>query len=98
MSNNIKYTLSILFCSIMAITSCKKDDKTFGDLTSPDKPVIDVQVVGKTTAAPYGDSTGKIIVTVTSANAINYKVNFNFYSLTISIKYLFKCTDWFTGA
>jgi hypothetical protein len=76
MSNTIKYTLSILFCSLIALTSCKKEDKTFGELTTPDKPVIDVQVVGKTTAAPFGDSTGKIIVTITSANAINYKVNF----------------------
>lgn len=76
MSNNIKYTAVLLFSMLFSFSSCTKVDRTFGDLTPPSAPIIDVLVVGKTATAPYGDSTGKIIVTVTSSNAINYKVSF----------------------
>lgn len=76
MLHNIKFTSALLFSMLVFISSCTKEDKTFGDLTPPSAPVIDVLVVGKTASAPYGDSTGKIIVTITSSNAINYKVSF----------------------
>lgn len=76
MSKNIKCIAGILCFLLITVSSCTKEDKTFGDLTAPSAPVIDVQVVGKTTAAPYGDSSGKVIITVTSSNAINYKVSF----------------------
>jgi hypothetical protein len=76
MSKNIKCIAGILFSLLLTVSSCTKEDKTFGDLSAPTAPVIDVQVVGKTTAAPHGDSSGKVIVTITSTNAINYKVSF----------------------
>lgn len=76
MFNTIKNISGILFCLLVTVSSCTKEDKTFGDLTAPSTPVIDVQVVGKTATAPYGDSTGKIIINITSTNAINYKVSF----------------------
>lgn len=76
MLKNIKCIAAILFSLLLTVSSCTKEDKTFGDLTAPTAPVIDVQVVGKTTAAPYGDSSGKVIITITSSNAINYKVSF----------------------
>lgn len=76
MSKNIKCITGILFSLLLTVSSCTKEDKTFGDLSAPTAPVIDVQVVGKTTAAPHGDSSGKVIVTITSTNAINYKVSF----------------------
>ena len=76
MSNKIKNIAGILFFLLITVSSCTKEDKTFGDLTAPSTPVIDVQVVGKTTTAPYGDSSGKVLINITSANAINYKVSF----------------------
>jgi hypothetical protein len=76
MLQNIKYISGILFALLLTVSSCTKEDKTFGDLTAPSAPIIDVLVVGKTATAPYGDSSGKVIVTVTSSNAINYKVSF----------------------
>lgn len=76
MSKNIKCIAGILFSLLLTVSSCTKEDKTFGDLTPPSAPVIDVQIVGKTATAPYGDSSGKVIITITSTNAINYKVSF----------------------
>lgn len=76
MSNTIKNIIGILFCLLISVSSCTKEGKTFGDLTAPSTPVIDVQVVGKTATAPYGDSSGKVIINITSTNAINYKVSF----------------------
>ena len=76
MLHNTKYTAVLLFSILFFASSCTKESKTFGDLTPPSAPIIDVLVVGKTSTAPYGDSIGKIIVTITSSNAINYKVSF----------------------
>ncbi len=76
MNNKIKSVLFIFFAILIGFTSCKKEDKTFGELISPSKPVIEVQVVGKTVANPDGDGTGRVKVSVTSANAINYKFDF----------------------
>jgi hypothetical protein len=73
---NIKTIPLILLAMLFGFSSCTKEDKTFGDLTTPQKPVIDVQVVGKTATAPNGDGSGNVTVTVTSANAINYKIDF----------------------
>ena len=72
----IKSIFVIFFAILFGFYSCKKEDKTFGELTSPSKPVIDVQVAGKTGANPEGDGTGKVTVSVTSSNAINYKFDF----------------------
>ena len=76
MSNNFKNIAIVFFASIFTIIGCKKEDKTFGGLTPPATPVITVDIVGKTTANPTGDGSGKIVVTVNAANAINYKVDF----------------------
>ncbi|MDI9366226.1 MAG: hypothetical protein QM541_14815 [Flavobacterium sp.] len=86
MSKNIKCISGIVFSLLLTLSSCTKQDKTFGDLTAPSAPVIDVQVVGKTTAAPYGDSSGKVIITITSTNAINYKVSFGDGTDTLGTK------------
>jgi hypothetical protein len=76
MSTNFKNLAIVCVASLFALVGCKKEDKTFGDLTPPGKPSIAVEIVGATTADPTGDGSGKVIVTVTSANAINYKVDF----------------------
>jgi len=76
MNINIKIFSSFMLSTLLMLSSCKKEENTFGDLTPPAKPAIAVQVVGKTTAAPNGDGSGKVIVTITSANGINYKVDF----------------------
>lgn len=72
---NIKTISFLLFLIALAI-GCKKDEATFGSLTAPAKPVLNIDVVGKTDAMPYGDGSGKIIITATSDNAINYRFDF----------------------
>ncbi len=76
MRTNIKLIYIFTILSLIGLSSCKKEDKTLGELTTPDKPAIDVQIAGKSATAPYGDGTGLVTVTTTSANAINYKIDF----------------------
>jgi hypothetical protein len=76
MTTNIKSFLIVATASLFGFSSCKKEDKTLGEITSPEKPTINVQLVGKTAALPNGDGTGAVIVTIASTNAINYKVDF----------------------
>lgn len=73
---NIKNSLIVLAVSLFAFIGCKKEDKTFGDLTPPETPTISVDIAGKTAVDTAGDGSGKITVTVTAAHAINYKVDF----------------------
>jgi hypothetical protein len=76
MTTNIKSFFIVVIASLFGFSSCKKEDKTLGDITTPEKPIINIQLVGKTAALPNGDGTGAVNVSITSANAINYKVDF----------------------
>jgi len=76
MSYRIKFSLGLLTAFLFLITGCSKEDKTFGDLTAPASPAIDVNIIGKNTVDTAGDGSGKIVVTLQAANAINYKVDF----------------------
>lgn len=76
MNNYLKTTLSVLALMVVCLFGCKKEDKTFGPLTSPSKPVIDLTLIGKDAENPNGDGSGKIVLKATSENAISYKVDF----------------------
>lgn len=76
MLNTIKQTSAVILASLMLLVGCKKEDKTFGDLTPPEKPVITVDVVGKTPTRPAGDGSGSVNFTIVSKNAINYTIDF----------------------
>lgn len=74
--NKIKFALNFFFALPFLIVGCEKDNATFGDLTAPDKPDVKIEVLGQSTAMPNGDGSGKIVITATSNNAINYKFDF----------------------
>jgi hypothetical protein len=76
MSYRIKTSLGLLTALLLLIVGCKKEDKTFGDLTPPGAPDINVNIIGKNAVDTAGDGSGKIIVTLQATNAINYKVDF----------------------
>ena len=76
MTTQIKSFLGIFVAILFTLSSCKKEDKTFGALTTPSKPVITVTLAGKDANNPFGDGSGKIIVSVASDHAFNYKVDF----------------------
>ncbi|MCU7694165.1 PKD domain-containing protein [Haoranjiania flava] len=72
----MNYIKLILLLMTIFISSCEKKDHTFGPLTAPDLPQLDIQVAGKSTVNPNGDGSGKVSVHVMSANAINYRIDF----------------------
>lgn len=76
MTTQLKSFLGIFVAILFSFSSCKKEDKTFGALVTPSKPVINVTLVGKDTDNPFGDGSGKVMVNIVSEHAFNYKVDF----------------------
>jgi beta-glucanase (GH16 family) len=76
MKNKIIYTI-ITLLSLFTLTNCQKDEASFGEITSPTDLQITGEIVGKTTAAPYGDGSGKVNFVATASNAISYKYIFS---------------------
>lgn len=71
----LKFVFGFLFLLFITV-SCKKQEFSFGALTPPDLPEVNVQIAGASTTNPSGDGSGKITVNIASANAINYKIDF----------------------
>ena len=63
--------------ALLFLVNCQKDDLSFGDINSPSNLQIMVEVVGKTTAMPFGDGSGKVNFVATASNAISYKYSFS---------------------
>lgn len=76
MLRSITHATATFVAVLVFLAGCKKEDKTFGDLTPPARPAITVDIIGRTATDTAGDGSGKIVVTVQSSNAINYKVDF----------------------
>ncbi|MEO6813952.1 MAG: hypothetical protein ABI172_08485 [Ginsengibacter sp.] len=76
MITQLKSCLGIFVAILFSFSSCKKEDRTFGALVTPTKPVITVTLVGKDANNPFGDGSGKVMVSVASDHAFNYKVDF----------------------
>ncbi|HEY5368494.1 MAG TPA: PKD domain-containing protein [Hanamia sp.] len=76
MTTQLKSFLGIFVAILFFFSGCTKEDTTFGALVTPDKPAITVTLVGKDADNPFGDGSGKVMVSVSSANAFNYKVDF----------------------
>jgi hypothetical protein len=75
MSKNF-ITLGI-FCSLLLIfNGCKKEKYSFGEITAPTDLVMTTTVAGVDGANPNGDGSGNVLITVTSKNALNYKIDF----------------------
>lgn len=74
-------TRSIIYPFLLAVillfaSGCDKNDYSFGDLTTPGKPVLTITINGKDATHPYGDGTGNIQLSINSEHAYNYKVDF----------------------
>ena len=62
---------------LLLMANCQEDNLGFGALSAPANLKVTAVVVGKTTAKPNGDGSGKVLFTSTAANAISYKYIFN---------------------
>lgn len=71
----IKTGLLIIAVAI-GFSSCKKDEYAFGALKVPANLAVTAVIEGKDAANPNGNGTGKVLITVTSSYALNYKIDF----------------------
>jgi hypothetical protein len=75
MKKKIVYSI-ISILTLFLMVNCQEDNATFGDVTTPTNLQISYEIVGKTTADPYGDGSGLVNFTATAANALSYKFEF----------------------
>lgn len=76
MKKNLKNIAKFLMLLII-VSSCQDDDKKFGDLVTPTNLSINYEIVGKDTANPDGDGSGKVQLKATAENATSYKFFFS---------------------
>lgn len=75
MNNKLSYA-TVMFMLLVLFTGCTKEEYAIGDLKTPSNLVLNAQLVGQSTGAPYGDSSGVVNFSVTSDNAITYHFDF----------------------
>ncbi len=66
----------LIFAAAISFSSCKKDNFSFGDLKVPANLAVTAVIEGKDATNPNGNGTGKVLITVTSSFALNYKIDF----------------------
>ena len=76
MKKFLKYLFGI-FVIIITLYRCADTTYTMGDLTAPSDLVITTEIVGATTAKPNGDGSGDVKITISAANALSYKVDYD---------------------
>lgn len=73
--NFIKSTI-LLVATAISFSSCKKDEFSFGAIKVPANLAVTAVIEGKDATNPNGNGTGKVLITVTSSFALNYKIDF----------------------
>lgn len=85
MKSFLKYNLQIFLAFVLLFGSCTEQDFTLGDLTAPSNIVIDTEIIGQDANNPNGDGSGDVKITVSSNDAIAYKIDFG-TSETLSLE------------
>jgi hypothetical protein len=75
MKINIKAIALILIIAATYI-SCKKNQYSFGNITTPTGLTLTTTIAGVTVATPNGGGTGAVTIAATSTSAISYKIDF----------------------
>ncbi len=76
MRNNIKKYAIIILAIIVGITSCKKDEFSFGDLKAPTDLTLTATVEGVDATNPNGNGTGKVAIVTTANNSLTYNIDY----------------------
>ncbi len=74
---NLLKNFGRLLLLLVLVTSCQDDDKTFGSLDAPKNITLEYEIVGKSTANPDGDGSGKVILKAKADNAVSFKYIFS---------------------
>jgi hypothetical protein len=75
MKNLHAFFLAII--TMLSVVSCQENEKTIGELTAPKELAVSSEILGKTTADPFGDGSGLVNFVATATNAISYKYDFS---------------------
>lgn len=67
----------IAFVLLLTYSSCTEKNYSLGDLTAPTGLAITAEVVGQDATHPNGDGSGDVKITVTAANALSFKVDYD---------------------
>ena len=62
---------------LLLMVNCQEDNLAFGALDAPTNLQVTAELIGKSTAFPNGDGSGKVKFTSTAENAISYKYVFS---------------------
>lgn len=69
--------LAIVLTLLFAFSGCQDDDKTFGDINSPNGLEVEAEILGVDAENPDGDGSGLVNFTATANDAMNYKYIFS---------------------
>lgn len=61
---------------LFILSSCKKEEYSFGELKAPTGLALTAVVAGVDAANPNGNGTGNVAISVTSSGALTYKIDF----------------------
>lgn len=76
MKTNIKLLLFVFLVSAITLSSCTKEEYSFGDLITPTNLTVTTSIAGVDDANPAGNGTGSVTITTSATKAITYKVDF----------------------
>lgn len=76
MINSIKSFASFFLVILIGLTSCKKEEYSFGDLKAPTNLTLTATVVGVDATNPNGNGTGNVVIAATASNALTYNIDF----------------------
>ena len=72
----IKSILLIAFAVLTVLSSCKKEDYSFGELKTPAGLTLSAVIAGVDATNPNGNGSGKVAISVRATNALSYNINF----------------------
>lgn len=75
MTTKIKSITVFLFL-LVVISSCKKDEYSFGDIKAPTGLTLTTVIAGVDATNPNGNGTGTVSITTTSSSALTYNIDF----------------------
>lgn len=76
MINTIRAYAFIFLALLIGLTSCKKEEYSFGELKAPTGITLTAVVVGVDATNPNGNGTGNVAITATASNALTYNIDF----------------------
>lgn len=67
---------SVLFMVVLSLYSCKEDEYSMGDISTPSDIQINVKIAGADAENPNGDGSGVVTITPTAKYATSYRIGF----------------------